>query len=259
MLTNPPHIAIMSATASEMKPVEDALENAESQIIAHGYYATGTLHGRPVVISDTGGGKVRAATGLKMLLEHFKPQAVLYIGVAGGLAADLHWGDVVIAEKLAYHDFGKLGEDGFAPFPSINARTMPIVAINPVVMKAATALVEFALTLAQTEEIGWRRHTAQERIQIKRATVVTGDTVIYAKAKLAELRNQYAADIADMESAVVAELGTEYNIPWLVIRGISTSDGTGKNLEMAVEIAAYNAAALAMKIVEKWDDFQLCL
>ena len=53
-----------------------------------------------------------------------------------------------------------------------------------------------------------------------RGTLVTCEKPVAAKSEKALLRQRYNADAVDMESAPLAELCTEEQVPWGVIRGV---------------------------------------
>ncbi|MDE6652575.1 MAG: 5'-methylthioadenosine/S-adenosylhomocysteine nucleosidase, partial [Paramuribaculum sp.] len=72
---------------------------------ADGYtYYTGTIEGRNVCVTKCGIGKVNAAIGTLALINRFKPDLVINSGVAGGAGGGASVLDVVVADRIAYHD-----------------------------------------------------------------------------------------------------------------------------------------------------------
>lgn len=65
---------------------------------------TGRLGRHDVVITQCGIGKVNAALGTDALLRVYSPDLVLNTGVAGALAHRAGVLDVVVADRVAYHD-----------------------------------------------------------------------------------------------------------------------------------------------------------
>jgi adenosylhomocysteine nucleosidase len=83
-------IAIVSAMHQELRALLPLLQDGR---IEH-----------EVLLVLGGIGKVAAATTTAVLLDGMGVRALLFTGVAGGLAADVHVGDVVIARTLLQHD-----------------------------------------------------------------------------------------------------------------------------------------------------------
>ncbi len=52
----------------------------------------------------SGIGKVAAAMGATLLMEHCKPDVIINTGSAGGLASTLKVGDIVVSDETRYHD-----------------------------------------------------------------------------------------------------------------------------------------------------------
>ncbi|XP_039278933.1 5'-methylthioadenosine/S-adenosylhomocysteine nucleosidase-like [Nilaparvata lugens] len=55
------------------------------------------------LLLKSGIGKVSAAMGTTLLLEHCSPDLVINTGSAGGLASTLRVGDIVVSEEVRYH------------------------------------------------------------------------------------------------------------------------------------------------------------
>ena len=51
---------------------------------------------------------MNAAAATQKLIDTYKPDRIINTGVAGGVANDIELGEIVIASKLAYHDFHPL-------------------------------------------------------------------------------------------------------------------------------------------------------
>ena len=97
-------IAIISALHEELAEVLDLMPDEHKTTIAGRQFWRGHLHGHEVVSVLSGIGKVAAATTATVLLEHFKPQQVIFTGVAGGLATGVEVGDIVVGNAFAQHD-----------------------------------------------------------------------------------------------------------------------------------------------------------
>jgi len=97
-------IGIIAAMPEELAYLIQHLENASEEMVLGNTYHTGRIGAVELVLVESGIGKVMAAMSVAILADHFKVDAVINTGSAGALAEGISVGDVVIAEKLAYHD-----------------------------------------------------------------------------------------------------------------------------------------------------------
>ena len=102
----PPHrrLGIVSAIAQEQRALLDALESPRRARHGNRDYVLGTLWGRDAALVLCGIGKVAAAATATSLIVEFGCDALLFTGVAGGLAEGVQVGDVVVADALLHHD-----------------------------------------------------------------------------------------------------------------------------------------------------------
>ncbi|MFA9210063.1 MAG: 5'-methylthioadenosine/S-adenosylhomocysteine nucleosidase, partial [Yersinia sp. (in: enterobacteria)] len=87
-----------------MTLLRDQIKNRETLARAGCEIYTGQLNGVDVALLKSGIGKVSAAMGTTLLLEHCQPDVVINTGSAGGLAPNLKVGDIVVSSEVRYHD-----------------------------------------------------------------------------------------------------------------------------------------------------------
>jgi 5'-methylthioadenosine/S-adenosylhomocysteine nucleosidase len=87
-------IAIMAAMQEEMVGLTIALQGARTIHNGSRQFTTGTRHGQAVVLVLSRIGKVAAATTATALIERFNVSAIVFTGVAGGLASGVNVGDM---------------------------------------------------------------------------------------------------------------------------------------------------------------------
>ena len=97
-------IGIIGAMESEVNGLKAALQNMKTKTTASVEFCAGTLEGKDVVIAEAGVGKVNAAVTAQIMILEFGADAVINIGVAGGLESSLRIGDIVVADKVVEHD-----------------------------------------------------------------------------------------------------------------------------------------------------------
>jgi len=97
-------IAIIGAMEEEVNLLRNELSERKDTVIANYHFYEGLLNSVPVVILKSGIGKVNAAIGTTLLLDHYKPTAVINTGSAGGFKEGLTVGDVVVSTEVRHHD-----------------------------------------------------------------------------------------------------------------------------------------------------------
>ncbi len=229
--------------------LEDELIDKQQQTIEGIRFVSGKLSGRKVVIAFTGIGKVNAAMTTTLLLEHFKPNKVIFTGIAGGVNQELQPGDIVIAEKTAHHDMGTLWPEGLF-HKGVKNRLSGWE--NPVFFDGDEQLLKLAERAAQQVEFqSIRLFSGQIKPKVVKGVVVTGDSFIASADKSAELRKKLEADAVEMEGAAVAQLCYQRGIGHLVIRSISDNADEGAVLDKQTFyiLAARNSSKLVIEMI----------
>lgn len=230
-------VAVLTALSLEYKAVLTHLTNVEKLTHPRGTIARrGQLPGTPwqVAVVNMGEGTLTAATLTERVLTWLDPEAVLLVGVAGGLKDDIEIGDVVVATKVYSIHGGKQTPDGFL--------------VRPEAWRASHRLEQ-----AAKEALG---DTAGFQTYFK--PIAVGDVVLAdRKSALAQhIHTHYNDAVAiEMESSGVANavhLADEAGA--LIIRGISDKAGPDKSeadKAGSQPRAAANAAAAAVAVLHE--------
>ncbi|MGI4982539.1 MAG: 5'-methylthioadenosine/adenosylhomocysteine nucleosidase [Janthinobacterium lividum] len=172
----------------------------------------GLLHGRPCVVALSRIGKVAAAASAATLIHRFDVSAIVFSGVAGGIAPGVRVGDVVVADTLLQHDL-----DASPLFPRFEvpllgrARFDTDPALSGRLARAADGFLPHA---------PMREDGAPPRLH--RGMIASGDRFVSGDAGRAALRGALPGLLAvDMESAAVAQVCHEHDVPFAVVRTIS--------------------------------------
>ncbi|MHC4477585.1 MAG: 5'-methylthioadenosine/adenosylhomocysteine nucleosidase [Planctomycetota bacterium] len=241
--------AILGAFKQEVAMLEQELEDREERRIEGIRFVTGKLGGRQAVVVWTGIGKVNAAMTSTLLIERFRPEEIIFTGIAGAIDPQLLPGDVIIATKTAQHDLGTITAKGLKNEGALSPVTgRP----NPVFLPTDQGLVKLAEQAAlqvSLEKIGTAGGVRKPKI-IK-GVIVTGDVFAASTDKRLELRNRLEADAVEMEGAAVAQVCYQLAVPYLVIRGISDSadDKSFDDLDKYLDIAARNSQMVVSELV----------
>ena len=178
----------------------DEYDNVE----ADGYvFYGGRIGDAEIVAMSCGIGKVNAALGTMALIERFAPDVVINSGVAGGTGKDAGILDVVIAERIAYHDVwcGPGTEWGEA-------------AGCPRFFECPRSASELA-----------------DKLGAKAGLVASGDIFVSRVEDIDRILSLYPDAMAvDMESAAIAQTCFRKDVPMYCIRVISDTPGAADNI-----------------------------
>ncbi|MEO6523641.1 MAG: 5'-methylthioadenosine/adenosylhomocysteine nucleosidase [Mucilaginibacter sp.] len=240
-------IGILGAFGAEVALIHSRIQNPEEIVIQNIHFTRGILNGHPVVLAQTGMGKVNAAITTSLLLDHFKPSQVLFTGIAGGVDPQLAPGDLVIGDKIAHHDYGTITPDSMQR----RATQDPVTMLpNPQYFLSAPKLVKLAQDVSSKLEfakIGSGKHAPK----IVTGTIVTGDVFVASTLATRQLWQKMHAEATEMEGAAVAQTCWQQTVPFLVIRSLSDSASNNAHQDVAsfYQTAAINSATLVMAIV----------
>jgi adenosylhomocysteine nucleosidase len=208
-------LAIVSALHAELEALLPVLGPSRRVSRAGREFHLGRLEGREVVLACTGVGKVAAASTASLMAMMFNVDAMLFTGVAGGLAPGVAVGDVVVAGSLLQHDLDasplfpryEVPLTGRSRFDTDKGLSDALAAAVPAALsRLAGPLVDFGVS-------GARLH---------RGLVVSGDRFVSTAGESEALRTALPEALAvEMEGAAVAQVCHDFGLPCAVLRTIS--------------------------------------
>ena len=213
-------IAIMAAMQEEMVGLTSALSDARTINNGSRQFTTGTVHGQPVVLVLSRIGKVAAATTATALVERFDVSAIVFTGVAGGLASGVNVGDMVVASEFIQHDmdasplFAPLEVPlyGRAHFPTDIALTQSLRVVAQDILKNPAPWIDNE-TLKDLHVQSPKVHSG---------LVLSGDRFVSTSAESQALQKRLPLALAvEMEGAAVAQVCHDYGVPFAAVRTIS--------------------------------------
>jgi adenosylhomocysteine nucleosidase len=208
-------LGVMAALDQELGDLITHLQDHHTEQRARRDYHCGHIQGQALVAVTARVGKVAAASTVTTLIERFGCDAILFVGVAGGLGTGVQIGDVVVANQLAQHDL-----DASPVFP---AGEIPLLGVRDIATDAALSqTVQHAATQAMNEWSARSDHPHFTRSQLHQGLIVSGDQFIHASTHAADiLRRRPEALATEMEGAAVAQVCFEHQVPVAVVRTIS--------------------------------------
>lgn len=226
-------IGIIGAMPQEVERLASLLDDRETRHHVGSTFHSGLLHGVEVVILQSGIGKVNAAVGTTLLLDIYRPEAVINTGSAGGFGEGLEIGDIVVSSEVRHHDvdavvFGY--EHG--QVPQMPAAYRP----DPRLVAIARECVE---------SLG--------EVKVVEGLIATGDVFMACPDLVAATRRRFPTMLAaEMEAAAIAQTCLLYDCPFVVIRALSDIAGGGDNhlsFEEFLEKAATHSARMVEAMV----------
>ena len=221
-------VGIVGAMAQEVEILADLMMKREVVECAGCRIFKGNINGQPVALLQSGIGKVAAAIGTTLLLQQMKPDIVINTGSAGGLAAGLRVGDIVVSSETVYHD-ADVSAFGYAKgqLPSC-----------PPSFISAPKLVALAEKIAR-----------QQGQSVKSGLICSGDSFIQGGERLAQIKANFPTVMAvEMEATAIAQVCHAFNVPFVVVRAISDAgDGNASmSFEEFLPIAAEKSSRLVL-------------
>ena len=210
----------------------------------------GHLHGQSVVVVLSRIGKVAAATTAAVLLERFAARAIVFTGVAGGLAPDVRVGDVVVApsccsttwtprRSFRRYEVPLTGHARFATDTAISDALAAVVGDllrDPVALLGAVAVDDFHLSAPR----------------LHRGLLVSGDRFVSTAAESAALRRDLPDALAvEMEGAAVAQVCHDYGVPFAAVRTISDRADDAAHADFTSFIVAV-ASRYSLAVIDAW-------
>ena len=173
-------IAVIGAMQPEIELLKGRLNNRESQHFGAFEIHCGELHGKRIVLTLSGIGKVNAAAATATAILKFSPDCVINTGSAGGLGQGLKVGDVVIGSETAHHDVD-VTAFGYA--------------IGQVPQLPPAFASDHALVTAAE-----RAAAAFPNAAVRRGLIVSGDRFVHSSETVAAIRKNFP-DVQAVETA----------------------------------------------------------
>lgn len=270
-----PRIAIMSAYAPEMVALLASATDKHTHSL-HGIdFTTGTLAGKKVVLVESGISMVNAAMTTQMLFDRFAIDNLVFSGVAGGIDPDLHIGDVAVPARWGQYletHFVREMQGKLAPVPWASLPYPPMGVIQPsnayirkpgakeparqFWFEVSPALL--ALAKQVVPQVALERCAANKTCLDRQPVGAVGGDGVSGSAFMdnaawrAYLAQSLQARVVDMESAAVALVAQQNQVPFIIFRSVSDlagADPDENRINIFLGLAATNAAKVVTRFV----------
>lgn len=231
-----PRIALIGAMQEELSAVLTLMQDASCETVAGRQFWQGHLNGYAVVAVLSGIGKVAAAITATVLIEKFKVNRILFTGVAGGLAAHVNVGDVVVGTELLQHDM-----NASPLFPQYEV---------PLLGRA-----RFQADEIMTKCLMDSAAQALPNAQVHAGLIVSGDQFVSSASESQRLQSNISDALAvEMEGAALAQVCHAYGIPLAVVRTLSDRADDNAHtdfLQFVKDVASPYSAAIVSEFLKQ--------
>ena len=183
-------IGIITAMPIENDLIVKQLLAKELTTICNICFTSGTLGDKQLVVATSSIGKVNAAICTQLMLAHFPIDYLINLGISGSLSAEYQIGDILIGEKLFYHDVRPAQLENWFPFKQ-------------------------HFTSHQKLLDQFKSH------QTRLTHLLCGDGFIESAVEKKRIKSLFGAAVVDMESTAVAHTCAVNNVPFIAIRSVS--------------------------------------
>ncbi|MBQ7703075.1 MAG: 5'-methylthioadenosine/adenosylhomocysteine nucleosidase [Firmicutes bacterium] len=216
-------IGILSALEVESNIILKEMTGKEVSVIAGMTFTRGRILDRDVVLATCGVSKVNAALYTQIMIDSFRPSCILLTGVAGSMDPSAKQMDLIVADKLTFHD--------------VNPHQLEFCFPNQVWVRTDKEL---------TDPI---RQNAQGSLS---GAIITGDQFITSRNNKRQLKKRFPEALAvEMEGCAVAHACYVNEVPFAVIRCISdlADSGAEDSYDAFEKKAAEKSAGVILKTI----------
>lgn len=194
------------------------------------HFFHGKIRDTECILVISGVGKVNAARTSQILIDNYGVDAIINIGVAGGVNTSLSVGDIIVGEKLVQHDFDITAfdhEKGYIPNVGV-------------FINSDEYLVNLCSNILD-----------KEKIKYHKGIIASGDIFCTEEAMSMKIAHKFNALCVEMEGASIAQVCYLSHIPFIVIRSISDVPGNNNVItyEEFLENSSKKVADVLIKII----------
>lgn len=215
-------IGILGAMLQEVELIKELMVIDKETSIADRTYYSGHIGEHKIVLTFSRWGKVASSSTTTTLINFFEVESIIFMGVAGAVSPNLNIGDVVVGNGFYQHDM-----DARPFFDQYHVPLASSIVFEPCAKNVAKAMEATQSFLSKInhyipEEL-LQKYSIIQPIAYE-GLVASGDKFVSAPSVHQDLSYTQRDSVTlavEMEGAAVAQVCTEHNIPYLVIRTIS--------------------------------------
>ena len=225
-------IGVIGAMEVEVNAIIDMLNNKKEMVVGPITFTLGIINGKDVVVAKCGIGKVFAAMCAESMIQNFKLDYLLNVGVAGSLSKNLNVASIAISKSCVQHDMD----------------TSPLG--DPVGMISGINIIEIPASKA----VIWKVEEAVKSLGIdyEIGVIASGDQFVNNIEKKDYICKTFNAIACEMEGAAIAQVAYVNKVPFCVIRAISDSADGSSHTDFFefLKVAVDNSKHVIAKLIQ---------
>ena len=220
-------VGIIGAMDVEVEEIINNMAEKKTEDVGHLHFVEGLIDKTPVVIVQSGVGKVNAGICAQTLILKYNVTCVINTGIAGGIAQELSVMDTVVSTDAMYHDFDAT-EFGY--------KRNEVPGMDTISFPADEKLIELAV---RTYEDGLKNGKLHKKIV--KGRVATGDIFVNSSIKKSSIKGICNPVCVEMEGAAIAQACYLNKVPYVILRSISDLAENTTEVYLEKEAALENA------------------
>ena len=222
-------VVVQGAMDIEVRTLVASLEHATEEHVQGWTFWTGTIAGYPVVVSKTLKGGTNAAAATALATERFHPLAIINQGTAGGHAATLHVGDIVLGTAAVNIGSFKTGtRDKGAGSNFADWRPLDLLRSDGSAGQDPNAWVMRRL-LGDDALLAAARSVREQYAHGRVGDGIIGSSDMWNSEldRIERMHTEFGTSVEEMETAPAAQVAGLGQIPFLGIRVLSNNITNG--------------------------------
>lgn len=203
------NIGIIFAMQEELDALKNNIKIIKEEKIYDLTFYISKLNNKKIILVESGVGKVNASRTTQVLIDKYKIDLIINIGVAGGIDKDLNIFDIVVGEILYQHDFD---------ITAFNHNKGYIPKIGDYI-KTNKDLINKIKQIDKTN-----------KYHLKYGVIATGDIFITDEKMSQKINKKFNALCVEMESSAIAQTSLLSNVPFLILRSISDTPNNNNKI-----------------------------
>ncbi|MDZ5471346.1 5'-methylthioadenosine/adenosylhomocysteine nucleosidase [Bacillus sp. 31A1R] len=221
-------IGIIGAMQIEIDLILDQMDVFEEFLFAGFPFYTGTLHGKSIVLTRCGVGKVNSAACTQIMVDRFQVDCIINTGIAGSLGKDISVCDMVISSDVTHHDVRKAQMKNLFPFQES--------------FLANQNLIELAKKACESSDLKLTYHCGR---------IISGECFVSESHLKENLIQNYSPACVEMEGSSVGHVSFINQVPFVILRCISDNadEEASISYENFEKLAASQSAFIVNEMV----------